>query len=147
MEEPGGLQSMGSQRVVHDWATSLPLSTFHCIYVTTASLSIHLSRHRQQTYGQRAEEEGKGGMYGQSNTETYITICKIDSQWKFVVWFRELKLGLCDNLGGGMGRKAGSMFKREGTNVYLWLIHQHESTCVWQKPTQFCKAIILQFKK
>ena len=25
-EEPGGLQSMGSQRVGHDWATSLPLS-------------------------------------------------------------------------------------------------------------------------
>ena len=30
-EEPGGLQSMGSQRVGHDWATSLSLSTFmHC---------------------------------------------------------------------------------------------------------------------
>ena len=26
MEEPGGLQSMGSQRVGHDWATSLSLS-------------------------------------------------------------------------------------------------------------------------
>ena len=26
MEEPGGLQSMGSRRVRHDWATSLPLS-------------------------------------------------------------------------------------------------------------------------
>ena len=29
-EEPGGLQSMGSQRVGHDWATSLSLFTF-CI--------------------------------------------------------------------------------------------------------------------
>ena len=28
MEEPGGLQSMGSQRVVHDSVTSLPLFTF-----------------------------------------------------------------------------------------------------------------------
>ena len=27
-EEPGGLQSMGSLRVRHDWATSLPLFTF-----------------------------------------------------------------------------------------------------------------------
>ena len=27
-EEPGRLQSMGSQRVGHDWATSLSLSTF-----------------------------------------------------------------------------------------------------------------------
>ena len=32
--------------------------------------------------------------------------------------------------------------KREGTHVYLWLIHVD----VWQKPTKFCKAIILQFK-
>ena len=28
MEEPGGLQYMGSRRVGHDWATSLSLSTF-----------------------------------------------------------------------------------------------------------------------
>ena len=28
MEEPGGLQSMGSQRVRHDWATSLSLFSF-----------------------------------------------------------------------------------------------------------------------
>ena len=30
-EEPGGLQSMGSLRVGHDWATSLSLFTFSCI--------------------------------------------------------------------------------------------------------------------
>ena len=28
MEEPGGLQSMGSLRVGHDWATSLSLFSF-----------------------------------------------------------------------------------------------------------------------
>ena len=30
-------------------------------------------------------------MYGKSNMETYITICKIDSQWEFSVWLRKLK--------------------------------------------------------
>ena len=30
-EEPGGLQSIGSLRVGHDWATSLSLSTFHAL--------------------------------------------------------------------------------------------------------------------
>ena len=30
-------------------------------------------------------EEGEGEMYGENNMETYITICKIDSQWKFAV--------------------------------------------------------------
>ena len=30
-------------------------------------------------------------MYVNSNMETYITICKIDSQWEFAVWLRKLK--------------------------------------------------------
>ena len=30
-------------------------------------------------------EEGEGEMYGESNMESYITICKIDSQWEFAV--------------------------------------------------------------
>ena len=34
-------------------------------------------------------------------------------------------------------------FRREGTYVYLRLIHVD----VWQKPIQYCKAIILQLKK
>ena len=33
-------------------------------------------------------------MYGESNIETYITICKIDSQREFAVCLRELKQGL-----------------------------------------------------
>ena len=37
------------------------------------------------------EGEGKGGINWQSSTETYITICKIDRQWEFAVWLRELK--------------------------------------------------------
>ena len=36
----------------------------------------------------------------------------------------------------------GARFTREGTYVYLWLIH----VVVWQKPTQHCKAIIIQLK-
>ena len=36
----------------------------------------------------------------------------------------------------------GGRSKREGTYVYLWLIHAD----IWQKPTQYYKAIILQLK-
>ena len=39
-------------------------------------------------------------MYGKSNMETYITICKIESQLEFAVWLRKLKQGLCINLEG-----------------------------------------------
>ena len=66
--------------------------------------------------GGRRERE----MYGESNMETYITICKIDSQWEFAVWPRELKQGLCNNLEGwdgeGGSRGRGYMY------TYGWFI-------------------------
>ena len=52
-------------------------------------------------------EKEEAGMYGQSNMEMYITIYKIDSQWKFVIWLRELKPGLLNNLEGGDGEGGG----------------------------------------
>ena len=36
------------------------------------------NRHRKQTYG-HGERGGDGEMYGKSNLETYITMCKIDA--------------------------------------------------------------------
>ena len=39
-------------------------------------------------------------MYRRSNRETCITICKVDSQREFALWFRKLKQGLCINLEG-----------------------------------------------
>ena len=54
------------------------------------------NRHREETYG-HGERGEEGEMYGKSNMETYITICKIDSQWEFAVWFRK---GLCIKLDG-----------------------------------------------
>ena len=57
------------------------------------------NRHREQTYGQ-GEREGEGEIYGKSNMETYITICQIERQREFAVWFRKLKTGLCISLEG-----------------------------------------------
>ena len=37
----------------------------------------------------------------------YTTICKIDSQWEFAVWLRELNPVLCDNLDGWDGVGGG----------------------------------------
>ena len=54
---------------------------------------------------------------------------------------KKLKPGLCNNLEGWDGEE-GERFKREGTCVHLWLIHVD----VWQKPTQYHKAITLQLK-
>ena len=45
-------------------------------------------------------EGRRGEMYGNSNMESYITICKIDSPQEFAVWLRKLKQGLCISLEG-----------------------------------------------
>ena len=74
-------------------------------------------------------EEGEGGIYGENNMETYITMCTTDSQWEFAVWFRELKQGLWEP------RKVDG----EGARVYLWLI----LVDVGLKTTKFCKANIV----
>ena len=39
-------------------------------------------------------------MYGKSNKEIYITICKVDSLWEFALWLRKLRQVLCINLEG-----------------------------------------------
>ena len=58
-------------------------------------------------------------MCGKSNMETYITICKIDSQWEFAVWLRKLKRGLCINGeewdGEGYGREV-----QKGGDIYTY---------------------------
>ena len=45
----------------------------------------------------------------------------------------------CDSL---EGFEVGGRLKKKGAHVYLWLIHVE----IWQKPTQYFKAIILQLK-
>ena len=53
-------------------------------------------------------------MYVESNMETYITICKIDSQQEFAVWLRKLKQGLCINLEGWDGEGDGRGVQKGG---------------------------------
>ena len=50
------------------------------------------------------------------------------------VWVESIQLRV--------GWEVGGRFMREGIYAYLRLIH----VAVWQKPTQHCKAIILQLK-
>ena len=53
-------------------------------------------------------------MYGKSNMETYITVCKIDRQQEFAVWLRKLKQGLCINLEGCNGMGNGREVQKGG---------------------------------
>ena len=71
--------------------------------------------------------------------ETSTLACVKQSQWESAAWLRELN-GLGNNPEGWAGLWEGH--SRGKGRVYLWLIHVD----VWQKPTQDCKAIILQLK-
>ena len=63
MEEPGGLQSMGSLRVGHDWATSLSLFTF-----------MHWRREWQPTpVFLPGESQGWGSLAGKESDTTEVT--------------------------------------------------------------------------
>ena len=56
----------------------------------------------------------EGEMYGKCDLETYIAICKRDSQREFAVWLRKSKQELYTNLEGwdgeGNGKGRGCMY-------------------------------------
>ena len=56
----------------------------------------------------------EGEIYEESNMETYVTLCKIDSQQEFAVWLRKLKQGLCNNLEGWDGEEDGRAVQKGG---------------------------------
>ena len=59
-------------------------------------------------------------MYGESNMETYITICKIDSLMGICYMAQETETGALYQPGGV---RWGGRLNEEGIYVYLWLFH------------------------
>ena len=53
--------------------------------------------------------------------ETYMTICKMDSQREFAVWLGKLKQGLCINLKGWGGAGDGREVQK-GWNVCVPMV-------------------------
>ena len=87
--------------------------------------------------------EGEGGTNGKSSIGTYtLPYATLDSQGEFAAWRREVKSG-AQWQPRRVGR-GGKQQLQEGGDIYiyLWLIHAD----TWQKPTQYCKATVLQFK-
>ena len=79
-------------------------------------------------------------MYGESNMETYITMCKIDSQREFAVWLRKINQGLYINLEGWDGEGDGREVQKGGD-----ICIPTADPCRGLKE-KFCKAGILQLK-
>ena len=55
--------------------------------------------YREQGCGHSGGRRGWGKLR-EKHGNNYITVCEVDSQWKFAVICGELKLILCDNLEG-----------------------------------------------
>ena len=74
---------------------------------------LSVNRNSEQTYG-HGERGGEGEIYGKSNVETYIPICKIESQGELAIWLRNLKQELCINLEGWEGEGGGAEDQKGG---------------------------------
>ena len=74
----------------------------------------------------------EGEMYGKSNMDIYITICKTDDQWEFAIWLRKLKQGLCVNLEGWNGEGDGREVQMGGDICIPTA--PHSSVLAWRIP-------------
>ena len=88
------------------------------------------------------EEEGKekGMETFWLQTSKVSTSRKIDSQWAFAVWLRELKLGLGNNL-EAWGGDGGGRDIQVGGDTYIPMA---DSCWCLVETNKYCKAIILQ---
>ena len=69
---------------------------------------------RETDIENRLMDMGRGEERVRCIMETYIIVCKIDSQWEYAVWLRKLKQGLCINLEGWDGAGDGREVPKEG---------------------------------
>ena len=114
-EEPGRLQSMGSKRVRHDWATSLSLFTF-----------VHWSRKWQPAPGfLPGESQGRGSLVGSqsrtrlkwlSSSSILHSENKPDSVWSIIFFILSVFFDYC------------SVFTRDIILPFLFL---GEQKCQW----------------
>ena len=86
-------------------------------------------------------EAGKeGGAEAESSVDTHALPCvKETAGGNFPYDSGNSNRGSATTQRAGVGWKVGGMSKTEGTHVSLWLMHVD----VRQKPTQYCKTIIL----
>ena len=149
--EPGGLPSTGSQRVGHDWSDFSRSSSMESRkrYWWT-----YLQDNRDADVENRlvgTAGEGEGGTNWESSADIFILPPAKQRLVGSCLTTQGAKPSAPDDLEGWGGGSAGRDTQEGGdicihththTHTHLWLI----CAVVWQKPTQQCKAIILQLK-
>ena len=77
-----------------------------------------------------------------STSSPAFIVCRFFDDSSSAWWHGEPKPGALWQA-RGVGKEVGEWFKKEGSYLHVCLIHVD----VWQKPTQYCKTIILQLKR
>ena len=103
-------------------------------------MNLFACRHGEQAC--RHRWGGDGGVHAERSMETYTSKNALQlASGNVLCAAGSPNPALCDNVERWDGR--WGRFKREGTYVYPWLTYVD----VWQRPTQYCKSMILQLKK
>ena len=131
IEEPVRLQSMGSQTVWHNWATSL------------SRIGEGNGNPLQCPCLENPMDRGawRATVHGVTKSWTQL------SNWacthiRIITYDLSMLLKTCEQFKITDKSRTRRKLKREETYVYLWLTHAD----VCQKAMQYCKAIILQLK-
>ena len=87
-------------------------------------------------------------MYGKSNMETYITLCRIHSQRKFAVWLRKLKPGLYISLEGWDGEGDGREAQKGGAaGRNINNLRYTDDTTLMAESEEELKSLMMQVKE
>ena len=129
-EEPGRLQSSGSQRVGHDWATSLSLFTFHTLYMLlnshNTSKEVLLIQFRENwsrgrghmyTYGWFMLILGRNQQNSVKQLSFNLKIEIIESQWliKYLTQGQTMELDLRTS-------RLARWWTRMSQSIFTWLV-------------------------
>ena len=135
-EEPDGLQPMGSQRVGHNWATSLSLSLWLCWSYLQHMGSFIAEHGLFSSCGTWAQEHWPGS-YGMWDQEPWLSSCGTWTLYFWVILMSHLSSFALQWYGEGGGRGV-----QDGEHVYT----SGGFMLIYCKTIQYCKVINLQLK-
>ena len=102
--------------------------------VLTILLAGHQRRHKHKEQNLDTVREEEGAMTRKNSIETYtLPYVQVIASRNLIYDAGNPQLVLCYNLWSGVESYEEGEFKKEGTYVYLWLIHVD----VWQKSPQY----------
>ena len=133
MEEPGGLQSMGSLRVRHDWATSLSFFTFMHWRRKWQPTPVFLpgESQRWEPGGLRSMGSHRVGHDWSDLAAVYMGRTDVEAEAP-ILWPSDMKsrlIGKDSDAGKDYGQEEKRATENEMVGCYLWLNgHEFERT-------------------